>query len=127
MAAREQFERHKLDLGYAMLLKRYVADPRTATPDQIIQAAWSTVPNVPVMFWVFRVMAGLGFVFIAFFLMAFYFSTVRRFDARWFLRVAVWIIPCPGSPPSSAGSWRRSGANPGRSRACCQPSWVRPA
>jgi cytochrome d ubiquinol oxidase subunit I len=95
MAAREQFERHKLDLGYALLLKRYVADPRTASTDQIVQAAWSTVPNVPVMFWVFRVMAGLGFFFIGFFLLAFYFSTVRRFDARWFLRAAVWIIPLP--------------------------------
>ncbi|WEK47872.1 MAG: cytochrome ubiquinol oxidase subunit I [Candidatus Andeanibacterium colombiense] len=95
MAAREQFERHKLDLGYAMLLKRFVADPREATPDQIVQAAWSTVPNVPVMFWVFRVMAGLGFFFIGFFVLAFYFSTVRRFGARWFLRAAVWIIPLP--------------------------------
>jgi cytochrome d ubiquinol oxidase subunit I len=127
MAAREQFERHKLDLGYAMLLKRYVADPRTATPDQIIQAAWSTVPNVPVMFWVFRVMAGLGFVFIAFFLMAFYFSTVRRFDARWFLRVAVWIIPLPWIAAEFGWVLAEIGRQPGRSRACCQPSWVRPA
>jgi len=95
MIAHEQFERHKLDLGYAMLLKRYVADPRQATPRQIEQAAWSTVPNVPVMFWVFRVMAGLGFYFIGFFLLAFYFSTVQRFDVRWYLRVAVWTIPLP--------------------------------
>jgi cytochrome d ubiquinol oxidase subunit I len=95
MAAREQFERHKLDLGYAMLLKRFVADPRAATPDQIAQAAWTTVPNVPVMFWVFRVMAALGFLFIAFFATAFYFATVRDFGRRWFLRAAVWIIPLP--------------------------------
>jgi len=60
LAARAQFERHKADLGYAMLLKRFVADPRQATPRQIEDAAWTTVPNVPVMFWVFRVMAGLG-------------------------------------------------------------------
>src|SRR5690606_30286427 len=67
VAARARFEDAKADLGYAMLLKRFVADPRDATPEQIQQAAWSTVPNVPVMFWVFRVMAGLGFFFIAFF------------------------------------------------------------
>jgi len=95
IAARERFETHKLDLGHAMLLKRFAADPRQATPEQIERAAWSTVPNVPVMFWVFRVMAGLGFFFIAFFLVAFYFSTRRRFDARWFLRAAVFIIPLP--------------------------------
>lgn len=100
MVAREQFERHKLDLGYAMLLKRFVADPRKATPDQVVQAAWSTVPNVPVMFWVFRVMAGLGFFFIAFFGAAFYMASIRRFGCvngfcRLFMRAAVWIIPLP--------------------------------
>ncbi len=100
MVAREQFERHKLDLGYAMLLKRFVADPRNATPDQVVQAAWSTVPNVPVMFWVFRVMAGLGFFFIAFFGAAFYMASIRRFGCvngfcRLFMRAAVWIIPLP--------------------------------
>jgi cytochrome d ubiquinol oxidase subunit I len=95
LAAREQFERHKLDLGYAMLLKRFVPDPRQATLEQIQRAAWTTVPNVPVMFWVFRGMAALGFFFIAFFLTAFYFSTVQRFDARWYLRAAVWVIPLP--------------------------------
>ncbi|MGE4411498.1 MAG: cytochrome ubiquinol oxidase subunit I [Sphingobium sp.] len=100
LAAREQFERHKLDLGYAMLLKRFVADPRLATPEQINQAAWSTVPNVPVMFWVFRVMAGLGFFFIAFFGIAFYMASIRRFGCesgfcRFFMRAAVWIIPLP--------------------------------
>ncbi|HPB23813.1 MAG TPA: cytochrome ubiquinol oxidase subunit I, partial [Novosphingobium sp.] len=72
MAAREQFERHKADLGYAMLLKRQVADPRTASDQQILIAAKDTIPNVPVMFWLFRIMAGLGFFFIGFFALAFY-------------------------------------------------------
>lgn len=95
LPARAQFELHKHDLGHALLLKRFVADPRAASAGQIEQAAWSTVPNVPVMFWVFRVMAGLGFFLIGFFLLAFYFSTVRRFDVRWFLWTAVLIIPLP--------------------------------
>ncbi len=95
LAAREQFERHKDDLGYAMLLKRYTADPRTASSEQIARAAWDTVPNVPVMFWVFRVMAGLGFFFIAFFGIAFFLATTRRFDCRRFLTMAVLAIPLP--------------------------------
>ncbi|OYX63303.1 MAG: cytochrome d terminal oxidase subunit 1 [Sphingomonadales bacterium 32-64-17] len=100
LAAREAFERHKLDLGYAMLLKRFLADPRAATPDDIRQAAWSTVPNVPVMFWVFRVMMGLGFFFIAFFAAAFWMASIRKFGCengfcRLFMRAAVWIIPLP--------------------------------
>ena len=100
IAARAEFEEAKGDLGYALLLKRFVADPRKATPEQIEKAAWSTVPNVPVMFWVFRVMAGLGFFFIAFFGAAFWMASIRRFGCdngfcRTFMRAAVWIIPLP--------------------------------
>lgn len=95
IAARAQFERSKADLGYAMLLKRFVADPRKADAAAIDKAAWSTVPNVPALFWLFRGMAGLGFLFIAFFGVALYFANVRRFDGKWFLRAAVLMIPLP--------------------------------
>jgi len=95
LAAREQFERHKADLGYAMLLKRHVADPRAATDQQILTAAKDTIPNVPVMFWLFRFMAGLGFFFIGFFALAFYCASACKFSKPWFLRIAVAIIPLP--------------------------------
>ncbi|WP_109806225.1 cytochrome ubiquinol oxidase subunit I [Sphingosinithalassobacter portus] len=94
-AAREKFERNKADLGYALLLKRYVEDPRQADAAAIDKAAWSTVPNVPALFWLFRGMAGLGFFFIAFFGLALIFANTRRFDRKWFLRAAVLIIPLP--------------------------------
>ncbi len=95
MAAREQFERHKADLGYAMLLKRHVADPRAASDQQILLAARDTIPNVPVMFWLFRIMAGLGFFFIGFFALAFYCASACKFSKPWFLKIAVAIIPLP--------------------------------
>ena len=95
IAAREQFERHKADLGYAMLLKRQVADPRTASDQQILIAAKDTIPNVPVMFWLFRIMAGLGFFFIGFFVLAFYCASACGFNQRWFLKLAVAIMPLP--------------------------------
>jgi cytochrome d ubiquinol oxidase subunit I len=95
LAAREAWERHKDDLGYALLLKRFVADPRQADAATITKAAWTTVPNVPALFWMFRAMAGLGFFFIAFFATAFAFSVRRRFNAKWFLRVAVLAMPLP--------------------------------
>jgi len=95
MAARAEWEGAKNDLGYALLLKRFVADPRKADATTIDKAAWSTVPNVPAVFWLFRAMAGLGFFFIAFFAAAFTFSSIRRFDKRWFLRAAVIIMPLP--------------------------------
>jgi cytochrome d ubiquinol oxidase subunit I len=94
-AAREAFARHGRDLGYGLLLRRTMADPRLATPAQISQAAWDTVPNVPLMFWSFRAMAGLGFFFIGLFATAFVLCTLGRFDQRWFLRLAVAALPLP--------------------------------
>ncbi len=95
MAARGQFETVRNDLGYGLLLKRYVEDPRAATPDQIKLAAWSTVPNVPLMFWVFRFMAGIGFLMIGLFGTAFILCTLRKHEMKWFLRLAVLAIPLP--------------------------------
>lgn len=95
VAARALFAQHGRDLGYALLLKRIVADPLQATQQQIEQAAWETVPNVPLLFWSFRIMAGLGFFFIALFATAFVLCSIRRFDRRWFLRVAACALPLP--------------------------------
>ena len=94
-AAREVFAIHGRDLGYALLLKRYVADPAQATPQQIELAAWDTVPDVAVMFWGFRVMALIGFAMIALFATAFLLCSLQKFDQRWFLRLAVIAIPLP--------------------------------
>lgn len=94
-AARGQFELHRNDLGYGMMLKRVVADPRTATPEQIKATAWSTVPNVPVMFWTFRFMAAIGFAMIALFATAFLLCTLRKHETRWFLWLCVIAMPLP--------------------------------
>lgn len=95
VAARGDFEAHRKDLGYGLLLKRYVADPRTADRATIQKAAWDTVPNVPVMFWAFRAMAGIGFLMIAVFGAAFVMVTLRRYDTKWLLWAAVLIMPLP--------------------------------
>ncbi|MDB5457633.1 MAG: cytochrome bd-I ubiquinol oxidase subunit CydA [Caulobacter sp.] len=94
-APRAQFEQHRRDLGYALLLKRYVEDPRQATHEQIVAAAWSTVPNVPVLFWSFRIMAGIGLLMIGLFATAFVLCTLRKHETRWFLRLAVLALPLP--------------------------------
>jgi cytochrome d ubiquinol oxidase subunit I len=94
-AARAVFAAHGRDLGYALLLKRTMADPTQATPQQIADAAWSTVPDVPVMFWAFRIMAGLGFFFILLFATAFLLSSRGQFNKRWFLWIAACAIPLP--------------------------------
>ncbi len=90
------FQQHQRDLGYGLLLKRYLSDITKADETHIAQAANSTIPNVPVLFWSFRIMVGLGFFFIAFFGYAFYLSARRQFEQhRWFLRVALWSLPLP--------------------------------
>lgn len=130
-ADRDAFEQHGPDLGYALLLKRYLDDPRQATPQQIDQAAWDTVPTVLPLFWSFRIMVGLGFFFILLMATFFILSARRRLDAhRWLLKVAVYSIRCPGSPRKWAGSWPNSGASRGSSKACCRPprpspTWAR--
>ncbi len=94
--ARMVFELHGHRLGYALLLKRYVDDPRQATEAQIAQAAWDTVPQVAPLYWSFRVMVGLGLFFIALNAVFFWLSARRRLDAHpWLLKLAVWSIPLP--------------------------------
>ena len=94
--AQAAFEAHGHALGYALLLKRYVDDPRQATAQHIAQAAWDTVPPVAPLFWTFRVMVGLGFFFIVLMGTFFWLSARRRLDAHpWLLKLAVWSIPLP--------------------------------
>lgn len=93
--ARGDFELHRRDLGYGLMLKQIVADPRQATPAQIASTAWNTVPNVPVMFWTFRFMAAIGFAMIALFATAFTLCTLRKHETRWFLLAAVAAMPLP--------------------------------
>ena len=94
--ARQVLTAHADDLGHALLLRRYVDDPATATPEQIDRAAWDTVPSVAPIFWSFRLMVGLGFSFIALFGIGFYLVARRRIaQSPRFLRVALWMLPTP--------------------------------
>ena len=83
------------DLGYALLLKGIRPDIENATDADIHAAAMSTIPNVGVLFWGFRLMVALGFYFIALFAVAFYLSSWRRLDRKWFLRAAMLSLPLP--------------------------------
>jgi cytochrome d ubiquinol oxidase subunit I len=93
---RQAFEDHGQQLGYALLLKRYVDDPRTASEQQIKDASWDTVPGVLPLFWAFRIMVGLGMFFIVLTGTFFVLSARRSLDRYpWLLRVAVFSIPLP--------------------------------
>ena len=94
--ARADFDAHKADLGYALLLKRDLADPAQASAADVQRAAASTIPNVPLLFWSFRIMVGCGMYFIALFAWSFWLASKRRLDAkRWYLKLALWSLPLP--------------------------------
>jgi cytochrome d ubiquinol oxidase subunit I len=95
-ALRSQLDAHVGDLGFALLLKRLRPDIENATPDEIDRAAASTIPDVPVLFWAFRIMVGIGFFLIALFAVAFWLSALLRLD-RYpsFLWVALLSLPLP--------------------------------
>jgi cytochrome d ubiquinol oxidase subunit I len=95
-ALRHTLDAHVDNLGYALLLKRYRPDIENATDAEMHEAAASTIPNVPVLFWAFRFMVAIGFWFIALFAVAFWFSGKRTLDRyRWFLLAAFFSLPLP--------------------------------
>jgi cytochrome bd ubiquinol oxidase subunit I len=95
-AALQTFERTKADLGFGLLLKRYVVDVRQATPAMIDQAVDDTIPRVLPLFWSFRIMVGLGCAMLALFALAML-STLRGsgLHKRWLLWSALWMLPAP--------------------------------
>lgn len=94
--ARRTIAMRQRDLGYAMLLRRYADDPTRANADDISRAAWDTIPNVPALFWSFRVMVAIGFYFIALFAYAFIAAARREIERRkGLLRLALWSLPLP--------------------------------
>ena len=93
---RQLFDQHKENLGYGMLLKRYTPSVVDATEDQIDRAALDTIPNVAAMFWMFRIMVGLGFYLLALIVLSFYFCAKRVFEKKtWLLKLLLFSLPVP--------------------------------
>ena len=90
------FEKHEKDLGFGLLMKKYVPDISKATPADIHRASVDSLPRVTPLFWTFRFMVALGFSFLALFVLAFYFSSKNGCEKkRWLLRWALFFIPMP--------------------------------
>ncbi|MEJ2344567.1 MAG: cytochrome ubiquinol oxidase subunit I [Gammaproteobacteria bacterium] len=91
-----QFRAHEKDLGYALLLQRYAPDLNKATPADYERAARDVIPNVPILFWSFRIMVLAGFAMLIYLGVAAFCSlrnTVQ--DRRGLLKIAPWFIPVP--------------------------------
>ncbi|HUO55358.1 MAG TPA: cytochrome ubiquinol oxidase subunit I [Rhodoblastus sp.] len=95
-ATRAQFDSHARDIGYGLLLKRFIDNPAKATETEIKAAAKSTIPTVWPLFWAFRVMVGLGFLMLFIFAAGFWLNATKRLERnRWLLWLAVFAIPAP--------------------------------
>lgn len=95
MQAQKTFREHEQDLGHALLLKRYTNNVVDATPAQIEQAAWDTVPKVAPLFWAFRVMVACGVFFILLFTTAFWMSVKKKWHKTWLLWMMFLSLPLP--------------------------------
>ena len=90
------FDRTKVDLGYGLLLKKYAPNVIDASDAQVAQAVKDTIPHVAPIFWSFRIMVGLGFLFLFMFAAScFFLSRKNLAKQRWLLRLAVIAIPLP--------------------------------
>ncbi len=95
-ATRARFEQVKEDLGFGLLLKKYVTSMDQVTPDLIDRAAADTIPRVTPLFWSFRLMVAFGFAMLVLFGFALWYSVKGNFaDKRWLLRWALWFLPVP--------------------------------
>ncbi|MBN9288909.1 MAG: cytochrome d terminal oxidase subunit 1 [Gammaproteobacteria bacterium 39-13] len=92
----KEFDRIKSDLGYGLLLKRFVPDIQQATDEDIQKAAEYTIPKVAPLFWTFRIMVGLGFLMLLLFVFAFYYNIKGHLQQRrWLLWFAIISLPFP--------------------------------
>ncbi len=96
VTAKETFEQHKADLGFGLLLKKYVTSMDKVTPEIIEKAVSDTIPSVSPMFWTFRLMVLFGFIMLGLFGAALWYSVKGNFtEKRWLLKWAFWMLPIP--------------------------------
>jgi cytochrome bd ubiquinol oxidase subunit I len=89
-------KQHIHDLGFGLLVKKYVSDFSKVTPEIINKAVDDTVPRVSPMFWSFRVMVGLGFLMLFLFCAAMWTSIKNTFqNNRFLLWWALLMLPIP--------------------------------
>lgn len=93
--AQKKLADHEGNLGYSLLLKRYTQNITDATPQQIHKAAWDTVPDVPLLFWSFRLMVACSFFFVGLFAWGFYLSCKRKLQNKAFLWISFLALPLP--------------------------------
>jgi len=95
-AMKTQFAAHQADLGFGLLLRKYVSNFDLVSPEIIQKAVDDTIPRVAPMFWSFRLMVGFGFLMLALFGAALWSSVKGNCLGKpWLQRWALWMLPIP--------------------------------
>lgn len=90
------FEDNKDNLGYAMLLQPFTQDITNPSEEAVKRAVDYSIPPVAPLFYSFRLMVVAGFLMLALFLAAFYYSTKHKITKpRWLLKAALFSLPLP--------------------------------
>ena len=77
-------------------MKKYTTDVSKATPEQIKEAALSTVPHTASMYWSFRIMVGCGIGALILFLLGTIFSLKNNVETKhWALKLMFLGLPLP--------------------------------
>lgn len=90
------FEQHKDNLGYAMLLEPFTQDVANPSEEALLRAIDYSIPPVAPLFWSFRLMVACGFLMLALFAAAFWYSTKHQITKpRWLLKASLFSLPLP--------------------------------
>ncbi len=90
------FKENQKDLGYGLLLKKYTENVTDATEANIQSAVKDSIPNVPALFFTFRIMVACGFLMLLLFILAAWSVAKRNAeDKPWLLKFALFALPLP--------------------------------
>ena len=93
---RTAFDQYKDSLGYAMLLEPFTENVSNPSDAALQQAVDYSIPPVAPLFWSFRLMVVAGFIMLALFVCAFYYSTKHKITKpRWLLKSTLYGLPLP--------------------------------
>ncbi|AEG02604.1 cytochrome ubiquinol oxidase subunit I [Methylomonas methanica] len=91
-----EFEEHKADLGYAMLLTPFHKTILDAQDKHISQAAQSALPAYPdLLCWGYRFMIAAGVLCLLWFILAGFYSLVANALPVWLVETSVYLAPIP--------------------------------
>lgn len=96
------FAAAKVDLGYALLLKRWREGVTDATPAQIEQAARASLPPSAPIVWGYRLMITVGTLLLVVFLLA-NLASFQAWRQTWIVKASLYALPLPWV--ASASGW----------------------